>query len=172
MDAVSIREMVDDDVPEVLRIGDAGWRAAYGDILRAETIDEAIDTWYDPEMIREQIADEDAGNFVAERDGEVVGYVSGGPAEESGVTILGAIYVDPDYWGEGIGTALLQEFERDCRDRGDDTIRLHVLADNDIAVSFYRKHGYEAVDERETELFGETTREYIFEGAPADVEPS
>lgn len=164
MIGVTIREAASGDVPAILRIAERGWHVAYGGFLSQETIDTAMTEWYDPDATREQIEREDVAYFVAEQNGDVLGYASGGPSGEETTAILGAIYVDPDRWEEGIGTALLDEFEAFCRRQGYETIRVQMLAENDIGASFYRNHGYEVVEERATDLFGETVRECEFRG--------
>jgi ribosomal protein S18 acetylase RimI-like enzyme len=171
MSDVTVRPATRDDVSTIQTIGERGWRATYGDFLASETIDAAMDKWYTSETTREFVDQEDVGYFVAERDGGVVGYVSGGPEEgdvgdngpdEATTARLGAIYVDPDCWGEGAGTELLAAFEHWCRDQGYDAVVLDVLADNEIGISFYRTHGFERVEKRETELFGESVQEFEF----------
>lgn len=157
-----LREATPDDVTGVLRIAERGWNATYTDILSQETIDEAIAEWYDMDTIREFIENEDVAYFVVEEDGDIVGYVSGGPSSEENVATLGAIYVDPDYWNEGIGTALLREFEKFCRRQNYETVRFQMLSENDIGESFYRKQGYEIIEKQETDLFGETVSENLF----------
>jgi len=165
MAEVIVRPARRDDVDDIHRIAEAGWNAAYEDIIAQETIDAAMDEWYDVEGTREFIEHEDVGYFVAEDEsGGVVGYVSGGPGENRGVAKLGAIYVDPDRWGDGIGSTLLDQFESFCREEGFDTLEFEVLAGNDVGASFYRKHGYDVVDESESDLFGETVEEYRFRG--------
>lgn len=164
MAELTIRTAVADDVPTILRIAERGWKTAYGDFLSQQTIDTAMAEWYDPNTTREQIECEDVAYFVAEQHGNILGYASGSPSSEKTIATLGAIYVDPEYWGNGVGTALLEEFEDFCRQRGCDTIQFQVLTENDVGTSFYRKHGYEVVEVRATELFGETVREYEFHG--------
>ena len=160
-----VRETETGDVPAVRRIARAGWEAAYGDVLDAATIDAAVSEWYAPGTIRESIEREEVVHRVAECECEenVIGYVSGGP-DTGEVAVLGAIYVDPDRWGEGVGTALLSAFEAACRERGCSELRFRVLADNEVGVSFYRARGYEAVEESEVELFGERVSELTFRG--------
>lgn len=160
----TVREARVDDVSAVARVAERGWRAAYGDCLSRETIDEALGTWYDPSTLRGRIEREEGLFVVGERDGEVVGYASGAPDDGRTVATLGAIYVDPDWWGMGVGGALLEAFESWCRRHGYRTIRFRVVAGNDRAASFYRSRGYEAVDEVDAELFGEPITELVFQG--------
>lgn len=164
MTEVSVRPAVLGDISAILRIAERGWNAAYGDFLSQETIDSAMTEWYDPDTTREQIEHDDIAYFVAEKNGSILGYTSGGPSGDETSATLGAIYVDPDYWGNGIGTILLEAFEEFCRQQGYDTIQFQVLVKNDIGASFYQKHGYDVIDERQVNLFGETVREYEFRG--------
>ncbi len=169
MEHVNVRTATPDDVPVIIRIGERGWNAAYGDVLSQETIDAAMAEWYDDDSIREAIDRENWAYLVADA-AEVVGFVSGGPRKgdlrrDERVAVIGAIYVDPERWGSGIGTALLERFESFCRHQECDQLQFLVLTENEVGVSFYRKHGYEVVDECTSELFGETVDEYVFQGS-------
>jgi ribosomal protein S18 acetylase RimI-like enzyme len=53
------------------------------------------------------------------------------------------LYVRPPDRNEGVGSALLDAAERALRDRGADTVALNVMADNEDARRFYRRHGYD-----------------------------
>jgi ribosomal protein S18 acetylase RimI-like enzyme len=159
-----IREAVPDDAPEICSVAEAGWRATYGDILATETIDAAMAEWYDEDGVRNQSTDETVGYFVAEQDG-VVAYCSGG--DDDGTGYLGAIYVDPGHQRSGIGTALLECFERWARERGCAELRIEVIADNEAGRSFYEERGYRLQHREERELFGEEISVAIV-GGPLD----
>lgn len=162
---VTVRPADPRDVPGVQRVARRGWHAAYEDVLSAATIEAKLEEWYGQASIREYVEREDVGYFVATADGQVLGYASGGPSEEGDdVGFLGAIYVDPDRWGEGIGSRLLDRVESFLADRGYERLRFRVLAENDVGTSFYRSRGYEVVEETETELGGEVADELVFEG--------
>jgi len=80
--------------------------------------------------------------FVAERDGEVIGFASVGPSredEEHGE--LYAIYVDPDAWSEGAGRALIERAEAQLAETYDEAT-LWVLSDNPRARRFYELSGW------------------------------
>ena len=68
---------------------------------------------------------------------------------------LKAIYVHPDWWGEGVGTALLDRGLDALPDRVE-TVRLEAFADNDVGARFYEVRGFERVETSETEIAGET----------------
>jgi ribosomal protein S18 acetylase RimI-like enzyme len=162
MTGVTIRRAVPADSPAIVRIAERGRTAAYGAFLPQETIDTAL---IGPDTVRERIEhEEDVVYFVAEKHGTIRGFAMGDVSGEETVATLGAIYVNPDQWGEGIGTTLLKEFEVFCRQRGYNAVQLRVFAENDVGVSFYRKHGYDMIDQRDWELFDESVRVYEFRG--------
>lgn len=162
---VSIRPAAPEDVTAVLRVAERSWQRAYGGFLPERAIDAAMEEWYDADRTRAAVDREDVSFFVAERDGDVVGFVRGRPSEGEQVVTLGALYVEPERWGAGIGSALLDEFETYWSERGFEQASFRVLAENRVGTSFYRKHGYEAVDETEADLFGETVEERRFRGS-------
>jgi len=53
------------------------------------------------------------------------------------------LYVRPDYRDQEIGSQLIAAAEAALAERGVDVIKLEVLAANDAARRFYRRHGYE-----------------------------
>lgn len=60
------------------------------------------------------------------------------------------LYVDPDWAGRGVGSALLARMEDDIRKRGHATLRVESSL---AAQAFYEKHGY-----RRRRIYGHRTR--------------
>ena len=54
------------------------------------------------------------------------------------------LYVRPAHRGAGIGSALLSAAEDRLAAEGVDNVGLEVMADNEAARRFYRRHGYRA----------------------------
>ena len=81
-------------------------------------------------------------NFiVAKEDDHVVGFVGYGAS--TGITDMGeiyALYVLPEYWGQGIGTTLLQTAMRQLDQYP--TVCLWALKENTNAIHFYEKYGF------------------------------
>lgn len=79
-------------------------------------------------------------------DGEdLVGMVNVGPARDDDLPGLGevrAVYVAPDRWRSGAGSALLAMAERRLADSGFADACLWVLADNARARRFYERAGW------------------------------
>jgi ribosomal protein S18 acetylase RimI-like enzyme len=85
---------------------------------------------------------------VAREDGDIVGFVMfdtelGSLATTRQRGIVHNIYVVPDRRGAGIGSELLATAERELAARGADTVALEVMAENEAARRFYRRHGYD-----------------------------
>ena len=80
---------------------------------------------------------------VAEIDGEIVGFVSVGPAhDEDADGELYMIYALPEHWGRGVGPALIEAGEEHLRELGHETAVLWVLETNARARRFYEIAGW------------------------------
>lgn len=64
-----------------------------------------------------------------------------------------AIYVEPDYWGESIGTALLERGIEQFHDEVD-TVCLEMLSGNEVGHQFYESYGFERTGTSEFEIEG------------------
>lgn len=162
MTDTGIRDAEPDDIPEIIRVTKRAWAAAYDDILSETSIEKTINELREGEVTRRLIDRDDLPYFVAEQASAVVGYISGAPTDEANVMRLGALYVDPDRWNEGIGSALLNEFETVCEELEVEAIQFEVLSENEIGMAFYRTHGYPVVAERETDRFEEPATVSVF----------
>jgi ribosomal protein S18 acetylase RimI-like enzyme len=62
---------------------------------------------------------------------------------EKQVAYLDSIYLEEAYRGQGLGTQILQEYERSLKERNIETSKLYVFAHNQRAFGLYQKMGYE-----------------------------
>lgn len=107
---------------------------AYG-----STYDQAV-TWSHHQWVR---AAAERNYYLAERDGVVVGMVSGGPNESHpGTHWMYGMYVSPDVRGSGIAQLLVDEVSEWARGEGASALFLHVTASLTRARSFYEKAGF------------------------------
>ncbi|WP_135826900.1 GNAT family N-acetyltransferase [Halorussus ruber] len=166
MDDHTIRPAETGDVADVRRVARESWHAAYDDLLGPEPVESVVDEWYDLNQLRRSVERDDGVFLVAESEEEngstVVGFAQGVLAEDEAAE-LPRIYVHPDYWGEGAGSAMLERVESWLTDRGAERLRLIVLADNEVGNAFYESNGYRTVGSRESEFAGETYAEYVRE---------
>ena len=56
---------------------------------------------------------------------------------------LETIVLLPEARGKGLGTALMDRVREEVREAGGTRLGLSVVAANEAAISFYRRHGFE-----------------------------
>ncbi|GAQ16322.1 phosphinothricin acetyltransferase YwnH [Oceanobacillus picturae] len=92
------------------------------------------------------------GRLVAEIKGNVAGWVAITPYSSrqvyKGVVELG-IYVDPDFQGNGIGSALIESILKICQKEGVWTIQAGVFPENIASLALHQKFGFNVVGRRE-----------------------
>lgn len=150
-DMLSVRNATIEDAAAIASIHVKSWQIAYADIFPAEylaglSIEARTKAW------QQLLEDNQHVTLVAEENGEVVAWASGGisrDADGHGSSELHAIYVLPAYWGKQIGLALMRGIEAVLHFAPKTT--LWVLRENHRALRFYEKFGYVA-DGKENEL--------------------
>jgi len=128
---VTIRAFETDDIDAIVRVNGRAFAShpEQGAMDRADFERRAGSDWFDP-----------AGLFVAERDGDVVGFHWTKVEDD-----LGEVYVvgvDPSEQGSGLGTALTARGLRHLHESGLRTVDLYVEGDNDPALAVYRRLGF------------------------------
>lgn len=152
---MAVRSATPEDAPAVRQVARESWHAAHDHAVGEDTVERVIDEWYAVDDLRESIAREDRPMFVATADDEIVGFAQGGLTDEGPAdAVVGRIYVHPDRWGEGYGTALLDRLFEELRAAGGESVWLAVVADNEVGRSFYDRRGFEVHEERTVEMFG------------------
>jgi ribosomal protein S18 acetylase RimI-like enzyme len=151
------------DVRGLVRAHGLAWQEAYDgilpdDILQEVTVDpseEELDQW------EEGLAENREGVLVAVED-DVCGFLDMRWGDADSKAFVGeneaglkAIYVHPDYWGDGVGTALLER-GLDLLPESIQAIRLDVFADNEDARAFYESRGFEQTGTDDHEIAGES----------------
>ncbi|TDC46344.1 ribosomal-protein-alanine N-acetyltransferase [Jiangella ureilytica] len=83
---------------------------------------------------------------VAEAGGVVVGYAGlQAPSHPGDAADVLTIAVAPSSQRGGVGTLLMTALETEARRRGAGELLLEVRADNDPALAFYARHGFERI---------------------------
>jgi ribosomal protein S18 acetylase RimI-like enzyme len=145
---IRVRAAAVGDARAIAEIGVLGWQAAYRGILPADflaglSIGAREIAW---QMGLESDPDGAAPTWIAERAGQVVGYVSSGPPRDEDVAPptaeVYAIYVLPADWRSGAGRALLTAAALHWHARGAAELVLWVLEDNAAGRRFYEAMGW------------------------------
>jgi ribosomal protein S18 acetylase RimI-like enzyme len=148
-----VREATPEDIPGIARVHVDSWRTTYKGIVPQRIIDSF--TYEAREALwRRYIPGNATFVYVAEEDGEVVGFASGGPArvEEAPdhAGQLYAIYLLQEHQRKGIGRRLFDAVVRELVRRGLYSMAIWVIAENP-ACGFYEAMGGRKVYEREEE---------------------
>lgn len=152
------------DVRGILSVNSRAWRKAYNGLLPDDVL-EAQPVEPTTEDVRQQqgpLEENREGILVAVDEGRVRGFVDlrwgdTGTKEfvDDGEADLRAIYVDPEYWGQGIGTTLLER-GLDLLPSSVERVRLEVFTENEPARRFYEAKGFERTATGEYEIAGRT----------------
>ena len=142
---VLIRQATLDDARGIATVHVRGWQIGFVDYIPAQylaalDVDERSARW------QAMLADEaDSSIYVAEEEGQVVGWADCGPNRDyldSAIGEVYGIYVDPDTWDRGIGTALLTTLDERLVEGGYSAAILWTLADNERTRGFYDRRGW------------------------------
>ena len=139
-----IRPATLDDAQAVAHVHVEAWRTAYRGILPDAYLD-GLSVEARSDMWQVTLA-KDAPNeiaFVAEVDGRVVGFASGGPERKGDPDFTGelyAIYMLDEHRGRGIGSALFKSVVEQLLALGVNSMKVWVLRDN-LYRGFYERHG-------------------------------
>ena len=147
-----IRPAEQKDAAAIGRVYCEGWKAAYDGLMPAFFLDAL--TVHNCAPKPDHIAPD--RRFVAELDGQVVGTVTFGKGrEEAAFAEIQSIYVLPEYWQKGQGSALFRAVCDAAQGRKFPGLYVWTLEDNSGAKAFFEAMGMTATGEkRELEIAG------------------
>lgn len=164
---MEVRPAEPGDAERVHEIAAAAWWSAYAGFLSPGAIEAGIEAGFDPAFVREVLAEHDELLFVVAEPPDAAGpagFLTASRTWADEVEVL-ALYVHPDRWGEGAGTALIEAAVASAREAGVDRVRAEVFVDNHAGRGFLRGRGF-ARREGETvavEVGGETREAVVLE---------
>jgi ribosomal protein S18 acetylase RimI-like enzyme len=167
---IPIRDAVEADVEGIARAHVQGWRQSYKDFLAPEalaglSVEERVQLW------QRALAEPEprARLLVAEADdGEIVGFIRGGPIRGKGAELLGdeaeifAIYLLDKIKRQGIGRRLMRGVFDHLAAHGLRSVGLWVLRDNLPARRFYESLGGTPGPEQSFNLRGQMVTEVVY----------
>ena len=126
----------------------AGWREAYQGIVSPGMLANLpIERWRHEVGVGLRRPIDDAFTCIGEIDGEFAGYCYvAAPTREPDlspkVAELGAMYVDPAHWREGVGDALMRAALQRLAKLPYAEAILWTFQENERAVAFYERYGW------------------------------
>jgi len=148
-----LRSPAGEDAEEMLNCfrqtcGETGFMTRYEDEI-ALTVDE------ERKFLKENFDDPKRQMIAAFLDGKLVGSVSFNgvaPFERMLHRAEFGMSVYKEYWGLGIGSALLSELISSAKTAGYEQLELEVVTENERAVALYEKFGFRTFGTRENSL--------------------
>jgi GNAT superfamily N-acetyltransferase len=151
---ISIRAATEHDAVAISHVHVQSWRTTYAGIVPEEylaTLNEA-----ERVMVWRQWLSRDIQVYIADLDGETVGFISGGAIREPVRTYdaeLYAIYLLEQAQRQGIGTALLNELAESLLSKGFTSMIVWVLEKNPWR-NFYVKSNAQMVTTKDIQIGG------------------
>lgn len=143
-----IRPATQDDARGIAEVHVASWKAAYTQLLPNEKLAQ-LDVDHRERRWRDILDGAEAAElraWVAIVNDATVGFVVTQPSMdedlERSVHELSALYLVPNVWRAGIGSALLEKAVHELRQAGVPEVALWVLEANDGAITFYKTRGW------------------------------
>ena len=147
---VKIRKATLEDIPSIQSITYKTWPVAYGKILSQKQLNYMLDLMYTNEALQEQFK-EDHVFYIAELNGQAVGFAAFNCYEKPDVYKLHKLYVLPQAQGSGAGKALLQFVINKVKELKASTLLLNVNRHN-TAINFYKKIGFSVLKKEDVDI--------------------
>lgn len=149
MSEINVRRAEAGDASGIAEVHVRAWQAAYRGVLPDALLDglsvgEREESW---RALLDEGRDRRLTLVAEDPDGAVAGFCSvATPSDSDGVdektAEIGALYVDPPCWRQGIGSAMLTAALREVGARGLGETILWVLPENRAALVFYERFGF------------------------------
>ena len=147
IEELTIRAAGPADAAAIAGVHVRSWQEAYVGIVSATYLDSL-----DPQVAAERWAHhlehgpaDGVRTWLAQDGGRLLGFASVGPSRDEdagrGDLEIYSIYLDPGTWGHGVARELMKTLIAEAGDRT--PLTLWVLAANERARHFYRRHGFQ-----------------------------
>ena len=168
----TIRRAVPADVAVLVELGTSTFIETFGHLYSAADLQAFLDESHSPAAYGRVLANPDYALWIAERDGDAIGYAQAGPcglphADVSpGDGELKRLYLRRSEQNGGVGRALMDAamawLERD----GPRALWISVWSENTGAQRFYARHGFAFAGEYEFPVGEQRDREFMFRRLP------
>lgn len=101
--------------------------------------------WRKARHIDDDVRIQSDGVYVAEVDGQIIGFITSRVDVEAGVGLIPNISFTPEYRGRGIGRRMIEFVLQRFRELGLTYARIETLAHNEVGNHLYQSIGFEEV---------------------------
>lgn len=145
-----IRSATSDDIPALTALAQATYTAAFGHSFLPDDLTAHLERELSEARFAQIVRDDTV--LVAERDGQLIGYVQLGVTEVPGQWELRRLYVRAEFQSQGVGSALMDAALSHPILPPDAPLVLDVWEHNPGAQRFYRRYGFEIVGTQSFEV--------------------
>jgi len=149
---ITISEANIGDIKQIQNIVHITWPITYGEILSKEQLDYMLDLFYSDKALIDQYNKKEQLFYMIYEDEANLGFI-GIEHNYSGKTAtkIHKIYLLPETQGKGIGKKVIDEIGKLALDNNSTALILNVNRFNS-ALGFYKKIGFEVVEEVDIEI--------------------
>ncbi len=136
-----------EDLPAVQHIAWTTWLATYGGFIPESDMRSFFDQYYTLEALKEFCTSQIAKGFIAEVDSTPVGFSKTNFDSNHKKFYLNSLYILPEHQGKGVGAKLLRASEEFALSLNAQEVWLGVMEQNVAALEWYKRIGFEFVEE-------------------------
>ncbi|MBI4430037.1 MAG: GNAT family N-acetyltransferase [Ignavibacteriales bacterium] len=156
-----IRVWRKNDFSDIRRVIWNTWMDTYGSFIPEEDLRSFFEEYYNVEALEKQFENPDVVCYVAEVEGRIVAYERTFFNEEEHREYVASLYVMPENQSAGLGRRLMTVAAEEAKKRKLDKVWLGVMVQNTEAVQWYKKMGYQIVEEAPFSMGKTTVPHYI-----------
>jgi diamine N-acetyltransferase len=145
-DAIEIRPLREDEVPQLCALAHEIWRAHYPGIISTAQIESMLDARYNETVIGAELQRRDLWWDVLLVNGTMVGYTSYFLTGTPGTVKIDKLYLHPRGQRQGCGGRLIDHVAERMAAQGCKCLTLAVNRNNKTAIAAYRKNGFRIAD--------------------------
>lgn len=166
-DEINVRLAGERDAAELSVMGARMFAQTYGPYNLQSDIDEYLRANFTLDRLADDLADPWNRYLLAEFRKAAVGYAMLRKNEPANHVVMGRpielarIYVESDLIGKGIGSLLMDSCLEQASKMGYATMWLGVWTQNETAIAFYRRWGFEVVGEHEFILGQDVQNDFL-----------
>lgn len=166
---MEIKRVTQRQLTQLQAVSRATFADTFGAQNTAENLAEYLDEAYGDQQLTSELENPATTFWFALVAGQVAGYlklnVGAAQSETRGDAALEVerIYILPAFKRQGIGTQLIQFAEQRARQQTKQKMWLGVWEHNPAAIAFYKRMGFEAVDDHVFKLGDDEQRDVIME---------
>ncbi|CAD0009191.1 GNAT family N-acetyltransferase [Flavobacterium chungangense] len=161
---IQITEASIEDIAKIQNIAHITWPITYGQILTKNQLDYMLDLIYSDEALTNQIEKKEQLFYLILDEESIIGFIGiEHHYKNDAVTKIHKIYLLPETQGKGIGKKVIEEIQKLALENNSTSLSLNVNRFNS-ALSFYKKIGFEIIDEVNIDIGnGYLMEDYVME---------